>query len=72
MSFQEYVDTVQENSQHLGDHDHKIDCVYDDYISKIASWKTALDTVCNIINTDTYIITGLTDENPLYKSTVTL
>ena len=39
-------------------------CNYlDDYVTKLAAWRTALDTVFLILSIDSFIQTGLTDEN---------
>ncbi|XP_060595907.1 uncharacterized protein LOC132749978 [Ruditapes philippinarum] len=54
-SFQEYSRLFQ------GNFSGKV-CAFEGYKSKIESWKLALETVAIITNIDTYIETGITDE----------
>lgn len=59
-SFKKYVDTF-----HDSEVTNNTDCVYDDYISKMSAWKTACNTVCTILNTEYYIITGISTESSI-------
>jgi hypothetical protein len=54
-SFQEYSRLFQDNFT------GKV-CAFEGYKSKIETWKLALETVAIVTNIDTYIETGLTEE----------
>ena len=48
-------------------YDNIYDCntnvYFDDYATKLEAWRTALDTVFEILSIDSFVRTGLTDEN---------
>ena len=44
-------------------YDWNINVYFDDYATKVEAWRTALDTVFEILSIDSFVRTGLTDEN---------
>ena len=69
-TFQEYGQQVQHHCALVCD--KPSDCVYDDCTSKVEAWRTAVNTVCILMSSDFYIMTGLRDEQRVSNEFVIL